>query len=395
MQVYVDINPAGFVASDGLVWFPGSEGPIRMPLTTEAPPAPAPVTIDGIIVNGRSVDAGSQITLQPDTSRVEIHFTTILPQSPERIRYRYRLFGFDKDWTNASGERVADYTNLRPGSYEFHVIAYDLNNPNGVTEAKVALVQKPYFYRTSWFLWICVLVIVAIIFAGNRIYVRNLRARYAGILQERSRVARELHDTLIQGCTTVSALLDASSLTHGASSEQLLMHAREQIRTTTENTRRAVWNLRNDERSHDHFDRAIDSLVGKFRKDFELPVQINVSGKPFDISEECEHELMMVMREALYNSARHSHASDVSVNVKYDTVGLVLELADNGVGFDVTDVMANDDLHYGLRGLQERIARIKGDVTIESAIGKGANITISLSRGRATKSGRLKDGVQS
>jgi signal transduction histidine kinase len=173
------------------------------------------------------------------------------------------------------------------------------------------------------------------------------------------------------------------------------MHAREQIWATTESTRRAVWNLRNDERSHDHFDQAIDSLVGKFRKDFELPVQINVSGKPFDISEECEHELMMVMREALYNSARHSHASDVSVNVKYDAAGLVLELADNGVGFDVTAVMGNDDLHYGLKGLQERIAGIKGNVTIQSAIGKGASITISLSCGRATKSGRLKNAVQS
>ena len=394
-QVYGDIQPAGFVARDGHVWFPGIEGPIRMPLTTEVPVEPAPVTIDGMVVNGRSVDAAPRITLRPDTSRVEFHFTTILPQSPERIRYRYKLFGFDKDWTDAAGERAADYTNLPPGSYEFHVIAYDLNDPGGTTGAELALDQKPYFYRTSWFLWLCILLIVAIALAGNRIYVRNLQSRYAGILQERARVARELHDTLIQGCTTVSALLDASSLTQGASSENLLMHAREQIRDTTESTRRAVWNLRNDERSHDHFDREIDSLISKFRKDFELPVQINISGRPFDISEECEHELMMVMREALYNSARHSHATNVSANVKYDSSGLILELADNGIGFDTAAVMRSGDLHYGLKGLQERIARIKGNVTIESAIGKGTSITISLSRGRATKAGRLKSAVQS
>jgi ligand-binding sensor domain-containing protein/signal transduction histidine kinase len=390
-QVYGSIQPAGFVARDGHVWFPGIEGPIRMPLTTETPTDTAPVIIDGVVVNGRGIDAASRITLRPDTSRVEFHFTTVLPQSPERIRYRYRLFGFDKGWTDASAERAADYTNLPPGSYEFHVIAYDLNNPSGITEAKAVLIQKPYFYHTSWFLGICILVLVSIAFAGNRIYVRNLRARYAGILQERARVARELHDTLIQGCTTVSALLDASSLTQGASSEKLLMHAREQIRATTENTRRAVWNLRNDERSHDHFDRAIDSLVGKFRKDFELPVRMNVSGKPFDISEECEHELMMVMREALYNSARHSHASDVSVNIRYDTAALVLELADNGIGFDVTEVMRNGDLHYGLKGLKERIARMKGNVILQSVIGKGTSITVSLPRGKASKRGRSKN----
>jgi ligand-binding sensor domain-containing protein/signal transduction histidine kinase len=395
MQVYGGIQPAGFVAHDGHVWFPGLEGPIRMPLTSEKPTKPAPVTIDGITVNGRSVDTASQITLPPDTSRVEIHFTTILPLSPERIRYRYRLFGFDKDWTDASAERVADYTNLPPGPYEFHVMAYDLNDPGGVTEAKAALIQKPYFYRTGWFLCICVLLFFAIIFAGHQVYVRNLHARYAGILQERARVARELHDTLIQGCTTVSALLDASSLTHGVSSEKLLTHAREQTRETIENTRRAVWNLRNDEPSLNHFNRAMDTLVGKFRRDFELPVQMNISGKPFDISEECQHELMMVMREALYNTVRHSHASDVSVNIKYDTDGLVLELVDNGVGFDVSDVIENGDLHYGLKGLQERIARIKGNVTIQSSIDTGASIRISLSRGRATKSGRFKGAVQS
>ena len=387
-QVYGEIQPAGFVARDGHVWFPGVEGPIRMPLTIEEPAAPAPVTIDDIVVNGRSVDAAYQITLRPNTSRVEFHFTTILPQSPERIRYRYKLFGFDKEWMDSSSDRVADYTNLPPGPYEFHVIAYDLNNPSGVTEAKVALVQKPYFYRTSWFLWICVLMVIAITFAGNRIYVRNLHARYAGILQERERVARELHDTLIQGCTTVSALLDASVLTQGASSEELLAHAREQIRETTENTRRAVWNLRNDERSNDQLDCAMDSLVTKFREDFELPVQIHVSGKPFNINEECEHELMMVTREALYNSARHSHASTVSVTLNYDSTGLALELADNGIGFDIEEVMQHDDLHYGLKGIRERIARIKGNLTIQSIIGKGTSIRILLSRAKASKTGR-------
>lgn len=384
-QVYGDVQSAGFVARDGHVWFPGVEGPIRMPLKVETPVGTTPVTIDEIVVNGRSVDAGSGITLHPDASRVEFHFTTVLPQSPERIRYRYRLMGFDRGWTNASIEKAADYTNLPPGRYEFHVTAYDLNNPSGISEATLAVEQKPYFYRAQWFLWLCILIVVASAFAANRIYLRSVQARYAGILQERARVARELHDTLIQGCNTVSALLDASSLTQGPSSEQLLKLAREQIRATTENTRRAVWNLRNDERSHDHFDRVIDQLIGKFRKDFELPVEMNVIGKPFSISEECEHELMMVTREALYNSARHSRASRVAVNLKYDSAALVLELTDNGVGFDFAEVMRHGGLHYGLKGLQERVARLKGHVTLQSEIGQGASITISLPRSKASK----------
>lgn len=377
-RIYGGYPSTGLVASDGAVWFAGIEGPIRMPATSPTPGRPAPVTIDEVVANGRRVETDLPIRLNPDASRVEFHYTAILPQAPERIRYRYRLVGFDRDWTEPSTEKLAAYSNLPAGRYEFQVVAYDLNSPDRVSSAKIGFEQVPHFYRTSWFLSLCVLAIAGIVVAGHAIYVQQIRAKYQGILQERARFARELHDTLIQGCTTATALLEASATAQGPASETLVHHACEQIRSTTETARRVVWNLRNDEKAHQVFSQAVESLVGKFRKDFQLPVECEISGKPSDISEECEHELMTVLREALYNAARHSRATDVRVIIRYQNGGLSIELRDNGVGFDVERVTARQSDHYGLKGIQERIARIKGNVKLQSSAAEGTRIAISL-----------------
>jgi signal transduction histidine kinase len=204
-------------------------------------------------------------------------------------------------------------------------------------------------------------------------------------------MARELHDTLIQGCTTVSALLEASSLTKGAESENLVDHAREQIRSTTEMARRVVWNLRNDEKSHEGFMQTVEMLVDSFRKDFNLPVEFSVSGRPIAMSEGVEHELRMVMREALYNAARHAHASDVRVAICYRSDAVEVMLSDDGIGFDVERVTGKQSDHYGLKGILERIERIGGSVHIESLSGNGTHITIVLPNGSFTASPECTD----
>lgn len=377
-QIYGSYPSSGLMARDGHVWFAGVDGPIRIPQAAQPEGEPAPVSIDAVIVNGRSMSGDGAIRLDPGTSRVEFHYTAILPQSPERIRYRYRLEGFDRDWTEATTAKTADYTNLPAGHYVFRVMAYDMNNPQRVAEAAAGIEQRPYFYRTNWFLSLCALLAIGMVAAGHGIYTQQVRAKYRGILQERARVARELHDTLIQGCTTVSALLEASSLTEGEAGERLADHAREQIRATTEMARRVVWNLRNDEKAHDGFPEAVEQLVANFRKDFNLPVCCAVNGRPAALSEEVEHELRMVMREALYNAARHAQATDVRVAIHYGDDAMEVTLSDDGVGFDVARVTGNHSDHYGLKGIQERIARIGGEVRIESRAGKGTCIAVVL-----------------
>jgi two-component sensor histidine kinase len=368
------------MARDGHVWFAGIDGPIRIPQSARPEGEPAPVSIDAVIANGRSVGGDGTIRLGPGTSRVEFHYTAILPQSPERIRYRYRLDGFDRDWTEPTTAKTADYTNLPAGHYVFHVMAYDMNNPQRRAEAVVGFAEVPHFYRTYWFISLCALLLIGMVVAGHGIYTQQVRAKYRGILQERARVARELHDTLIQGCTTVSALLEASSLTDGTESESLVDHARKQIRSTTEMARRVVWNLRNDEKSHEGFAQTVELIVSSFRKDFNLPVEYLVSGRPIALSGEVEHELRMVMRETLYNAARHAQATEVRLEICYRHDAMEVMLSDDGIGFDVQRVTDNCSDHYGLKGIQERMARIGGKVRIESRAGEGTRIIIRLPR---------------
>src|SRR5439155_5327282 len=129
----------------------------------------------------------------------------------------------------------------------FRVVAYEMDDPRGATEQVLSIEWRPHFYKTAWFPALCGLAALAVAWVWYRLHVRNLRQRFAAVLEERNRLAREMHDTLIQGCVSVSALLEAHlSLGHGeADAKQDLMScARTQLRTTIDEARQAVWNLR-------------------------------------------------------------------------------------------------------------------------------------------------------
>ena len=175
------------------------------------PSKPAPVVIDQVIADGLQIPAASGISLDPDNAEVEVHYGVVLLRSQERIRFRYMLEGFDKIWSDASPSRVAYYTNLPPGNYHFRVAAFEMNNPEQVAAASLEIVQKPHFYRTPWFLGCMVLLLAAAVWGVYQFRLGQLHGRFQAVLNERNRLAREMHDTLIQGCASVSALLEAHS----------------------------------------------------------------------------------------------------------------------------------------------------------------------------------------
>src|SRR5206468_12820788 len=151
------------------------------------------------------------------------------------------------DWNEATADRVAHYTNLSAGRYKFRVAAFDMNNPEQIAETSLDFAQRPQFYRTAWFLTLCVFALAAIVWSVHRFRLGQLRARFKAVLSERNRLAREMHDTLIQGCVSVSALLEAHLSLGQAEADakhDLLNCARTQLRTTIDEAREAVWNLR-------------------------------------------------------------------------------------------------------------------------------------------------------
>ena len=210
-QMYGAEKPGGVVTSQGEVWFASNKGPVRVIPDQTQPSTPAPAVIDQVVADGIEVPDLEKISLAPDNAKIEMHYSVIQLRSQERVRFRYMLDGFDKNWTDASSRRVAYYTNLPPGRYRFRVAAFEMNNPGQISERSVEIVQRPHFYRSPWFLGCCLMLLGATVWGGHEIRIRQVHAQFQAVLNERNRLAREMHDTLIQGCAGVSALLEAHS----------------------------------------------------------------------------------------------------------------------------------------------------------------------------------------
>ncbi len=381
-QMYGAEKPGGVLTSQGEIWFASNRGPVRVSLDPVTPSSPAPVVIDQVVADGLELPSLRKITLGPDNAKVEMHYSVVMLQSQERIRFRYMLEGFDKNWTDASSRRAAYYTNLPPGGYRFRVAAFEMNSPTEISESAVEIIQKPHLYRTPWFLGCCLLLLAAAVWASHQFRLRQLHTRFQAVLDERSRLAREMHDTLIQGSAGVSALLEAhlsldSSEKHAK--EELLKCAREQIRSTMNEAREAVWNLR-----HGGSATTIGPLLGKMTKqvshEFGVPIDYQLSGKAFDLDQPTAHEVLMVVREALHNAVWHGQPTRVGVNVCFERNKLNVQVKDDGRGFDPELASSLPDGHYGLIGMRERVQRIGGKFILNTRSGAGTELTLQVPR---------------
>ncbi len=376
-------KPAGVLTTQGEVWFPSSKGPVRVSTGSPMPSKPAPVVIDQVMADGLQIPVTSGISLGPDNAKLEVHYGVVLLRSQERIRFRYMLDGFDKIWSDASPARVAYYTNLPPGHYQFRVAAFEMNNPEQVASVSLEIVQRPHFYRTSWFLGCALLLLGAAVWGAYQFRLGQLHARFQAVLHERTRLAREMHDTLIQGCASVSALLEAhSSLAQRQtdSNGDLLDCARTQLRSTLEEARQAVWGLRSSSESTTDISLLLGKMTEQFSHEFAVPVECEISGKPFTLDQSVVHEVLMVAREALYNAVRHAQPKKVQLTVCFEEDRCRVRVRDDGSGFDPATLSRLAESHYGLIGIRERVERIGGEFTLHTEIGAGTDINIEVPR---------------
>lgn len=382
-QLYGAEKPGGVVTSQGEIWFASNKGPVRISLNENHSFPPTPTTIEKVVADGIDVPDLRKISLAPDNTKVEIHYSVIQLRSQERLRFRYRLEGFDRGWTDASSRRVAYYTNLPAGKYHFRVAAFEMNNPQQISEASIEFEQRPHFYRTAWFLGICLLSIGTLVWAGYQFRMRQLHSRFQAVLDERGRLAREMHDTLIQGCAGVSALLEANSSldqSQTRAKEDLLEYARSQLRTTINEAREAVWDLRHADGSATTISPILESMTQQVSHEFGVPVEYRISGKPFDLDQSTAHELLMVVREALHNAIRHGQPGRVRVSIDFGKHDFSVRVEDDGCGFDPATVSASSNGHYGIVGMRERSNRMGGTLELRSESGKGTEITLHIPR---------------
>lgn len=378
-QMHGGTQPAGCITQNGELWFPSNRGPVRI-LPDQTRPGDLPQTvIEQVVADGREMPISGRLVVPPGEGRLQIDYSAIRLRSQERIRFRYMLEGFDHQWSEALSSRVAYYTNLPPGDYRFRVQAFEMNMPENVTETSLAFHCQPHLYRTGWFLALCAIGILAGTGAAYRMRLRQVHARYEAVLEERNRIAREMHDTVIQGCTSVSALLEAvvSLNQEGAGpSKELLDSARDQMRATVDEARRAVWNLRQN--GSPEIGLLLDQLAQQVSHASRVPVRFQATGKAVPLDRTVEYVVLMVAREAVYNAVHHAQPQEVWVTIQFEANAVRMEVSDDGHGFEPEKVFADHGEHFGLVGMRERVEHLGGRFEVRSVLGKGTKLLIDV-----------------
>jgi signal transduction histidine kinase/ligand-binding sensor domain-containing protein len=380
-QMYGGRQPSGYLDPNGGVWFPSNKGAMHIELEDPITPVVPRLVLEGVSLDGRDLPLEGTIRLPSEMKRLEFHYASLSLRPQEGIRYQYRLEGFDKDWVYAGTNLTASYTNLPAGNYRFRVAVFDVARPALTTETSVGVQRAQVIWLTWWFLTLCVAAVVLVAFGIYRLRIHQVRLRFRAVLDERSRLAREMHDTLIQGCTSVSALLEgvASLQTKNHEiQEDLLRHARAQVRTTIDEARHAVWDLRQDESTALKLSTSVEAIAAQTKIESGMDVRFTVEGEAFSVPGSISRELLMVVREAVYNSVLHGNARHIDIQVRYESERLVLAVVDDGRGFDTGTAPAEG--HYGIIGMRERMERVGGVLDMRSAAHSGTRVELIVGR---------------
>jgi len=375
-------QPTATLSPDGRVWFANEYvvqviDPAHLP-TNALPP---PVHIEQVIADHKTYSSRTTLTLPALTRDLEIDYTALSLVIPEKVRFRYRLNGHDGAWVDSGTRRQAFYNDLSPGHYIFQVIAANNDGVWNETGASIGFSIAAAWYQTRAFLLFCVMLGTAFVWSVYRIRVRQIAkaigARFDERMAERTRLAQELHDTLlqtIQGSKMVAddSLDDAMDLEHMRATmrrvSQWLGQATQEGRAALSSLRVSV-TLRND--LAEAFQRAADDCL----LHRAMEVRFDVVGEPREMHPIARDEVYRVGYEAIRNACSHSAGSRLIIQLTYSE-DLLLRVSDNGVGMDGVIVELGREGHFGLRGMRERALRIGGKLSITSTPTSGTDITL-------------------
>jgi ligand-binding sensor domain-containing protein/signal transduction histidine kinase len=369
---------------DGRLWFSTIRGLLMLDPNHWQREGTAPlVVIEDPIVNGRSEPPARIGQLPPGRKNMEFNYTGLAYYLPPRLRFRYMLEGYDRDWIDAGNRREAFYTNLPPGNFRFRVTACNADNLCNEEGATVAFSLAPLFYQRTWFWPLMALAIAGLGWLVYQLRIRHLRERYDLILAERSRIARELHDTLIQGFSGITMAMQALAGRLRSSQErETLEDIIRDAATCLRETRQSVAGLRGGHNSESGLTAALGTAAREITdtKDVRLKLKLD-KGLP-KLPAEVEYNLLRIASEAISNSVKHSAARNIEVTLESTTEALRLSVHDDGSGLG-KDGAALRPGHYGIIGMKERATQIGADLQLRSEPGQGTTVSVHLPTGRA------------
>jgi signal transduction histidine kinase len=366
-----------FVTNRGLAWID--------PAALTRNRQPPPVVIRSLTANGVAQRIGAgEIRLPARTNRVQIAFAALSLTDATANRIRYRLQGVDAGWIDADRDRRATYTNLGPGAYVFQVVAANNDGLWNRTGARVALVIAPTFYQTTWFTGLLLSLAAAAAWLLYRRRVRIIAQRIRDRLQvqvaERERIARELHDTLLQGMQGLMLHFQAAAdgMAPGTPARSTIERALERGDDVLLEGRDRVRDLRASGPSAT-LEARLAALIGEPMVPGSAAIALRTRGTPRAICAPVVEELAAIAGEALANARAHARAAHVEVEVDYGHHELVLTIEDDGIGLDAgVRAAGRREGHFGLVGMRERAAGIGGVLTIRSGQTGGVRVRVAI-----------------
>lgn len=378
-------------APDGRLWYAttGSVGWIDPASILRNPVAPAP-QVTALRTDRQNFPVQDGVTLPEHTADLQIDFTAASLSIPERVRFRYRLLGFEDVWRESNGRRQAFYTNLGPGDYRFQVVAANEDGLWSKDPATLTFRITAHFTQTLWFKLACAAAVLAVLYLLYLARLAQLAARIAERLRERvmerERIARTLHDTILQSVQALILRFDMikNALPADAPVQHQIGAALDAAQSVVDEGREQVMDLRAGDAHATKLSEALhhagESLAKQYGFDFKLKV----------VDTECEllpvvrTEVLAIGKEALLNAAQHAASAIVTVELAYTRKHFRLTICDNGKGLD--DSVRKSGArpgHWGLEGMRERAQRIGASFAIDSRDAAGVTVTLTLASRKA------------
>ena len=370
------VNPVATLARDGRLWFSATRALLAFEPDFGSRILVPPVVIEDVSVNGDTSPPERIRKLGPGRENVSIEYTALTFLAPQRLTFRYKLEGYDKDWTDAGPRRQAFYTNLPPGKFKFRVNACGGNAPCNEASTGFDFEILPQFYQRAWFIPSIVALIGLLTWLTHRLHVRQLRSQFALVLGERSRIARELHDTLIQGFSGITMQLQAMKMRiHSTEEKQTLEEIIGDAGRCLRETRRSVAGLRGATGGSGGLAKAIAEAAHHAidQSDVRLKLQLTLDDEA--LPAEVKYNLVCIAQEAVANAVKHSEARTIDVALSSAGRQLRLVIRDDGVG--LPDRAAGPG-HYGMIGMRERAHHIGAQLEFSSFPGTGTTISVCL-----------------
>ena len=374
------IGGGGLRTSDGRIWFTTSRGlAVFDPRAADRRHLAPIVHLTEMRADERSVDLSHPARLAAGSQRLQIRYTAIHLNAAEQVRYSYMLEGLETQWISAGVRRVINYNSLPHGHYRFVVRAELPGGPS--SEQSYAFEVLPHFYETWAFRLLCVALLMASAWAVYQLRLQQIRYRFALVLEERARLAREIHDTLAQGFVGIASQLDAVAMClpdDNSPARKFLDMARRMARHSLTEARRSVMDLRAAALEGQDLARALESGTRMWTAGSGVQLDVAVTGAPAELPQEMEQHLLRIAQEAVSNVIKHAGASKIDIKLHTEARKLDLRIVDNGRGFDQQGVFSSLGGHFGLIGMRERAERLGGELHLASQPGEGTEVEVTV-----------------